>query len=301
MNQLYQTTGTRKWPTWWQWLVIVWLIVLNASPYLFAYLSTSNLGTLDVFIWSMLTGPFAQTGMLSFFLVAGALPIFIRRLTFVAGLLVVVGIVMIALDLQSLGTIVWFLLEAAALVGLALTSAWLFNMPVRPKKWSPQFSLAEILALSGLLGIFLFMARLAEATTLSYWRQAQETVFIAFAISCGIYLFPACLATISQGRKRLIGMIVFCVLLWTVFALFVLGALIVLDENRPLNDRQFLILLYPTFAFQLMLIWGTFFPIRAWLPGVLKLAPATAAQCKSDTLADAPENCRQSEHTDVPD
>lgn len=301
MNQLSQTTGTRKWPTWWQWLVIVWLIVLNASPYLFAYLSTSNLGTLDVFIWSMLTGPFAQTGMLSFFLVAGALPIFIRRLTFVAGLLVVVGIVMIALDLQSLGTIVWFLLEAAALVGLALTSAWLFNMPVRPKKWSPQFSLAEILALSGLLGIFLFMARLAEATTLSYWRQAQETVFITFAISCGIYLFPVCLATISQGRKRLIGMIVFCVLLWTVFALFVLGALIVLNENRPLNDRQFLILLYPTFAFQLMLIWGTYFPIRAWLPGVLKLAPATAAQCKPDTLADAPENCRQSEHTDVPD
>lgn len=271
MNQLTQTTGTRKWPTWWQWLVIVWLVVLNASPYLFAYLSTSNLGTLDVFIWSMLTGPFAQTGMLSFFLVAGALPIFIRRLTFVAGLLVVIGIVMIALDLQSLGTIVWFLLEAAALVGLALTSAWLFNMPVRPKKWSPQFSLAEILALSGLLGIFLFMARLAEATTLSYWRQAQETVFITFAISCGIYLFPVCLATISQGRKRLIGMIVFCVLLWTVFALFVLGALIVLNENRPLNDRQFLILLYPTFAFQLMLIWGTFFPIRAWLPGVLTI------------------------------
>lgn len=304
MNEQSKPISRWKWPTRWQWLVIVWTVVLNTTPYFIVFLCGQGYGNLDWLIWAMLSGPFGHTGMLSFFLIAGGVPIVVRRLTFAAGMLVIVGIVMTTLEFQSFGTVAWFFLEAATLVPLVLLSAWLFNIPMRPQRWSPQFSLVEILMLSGLMGIFLFMARLAEADDLEYWRQAQDTAFITFSISTGVYLLLICLTTICQKRKSLVGMFIVCIVLWGVYPLIVVGILVGLDAKPPLTSEALIKLFYPTFAFQLMLAWGTFFPIRAWLPGVLKVVqmpPTTAAQCKSDTLADAPESCPQSEHTGVPD
>lgn len=303
MNDASPVTRRWKCPTAWQWLVIAWLVALNASPYAVGVWAAGDFGSIDWIIWSMLSGPFAHTGMLTFFLIAGAVPAFVRRLTFVTGMLTILAMLMLILDQESVGTISWLLLEAATLLALLLASACLLGVPSKPRRWFPQFSLAEILALTVLLGIFLFMLRLAEATSLDYWKQAQETPFITYAIGCGIYLFPICLATIMRGRTRLTATIIVSLLLWTVFACLIMGALMILENTLPLEDTAYLVIIYPASAIQLLLVWGTFFPLRAWFPGVLKLAPAppaTAARCKSDTLADFPASCPQSEHTDVP-
>ncbi|PQO37104.1 hypothetical protein C5Y96_08065 [Blastopirellula marina] len=303
MNDAPPVTSRWKWPTAWQWLVIVWVVALNASPYAVGLWAAGDFGSIDWMIWSMLSGPFAHTGMLTFFLLAGGLPAFVRRLTFVTGMLAILAMLMLILDDQSVGTISWFLLEAATLSALMLASAWLFGVPPKPQRWSPQFSLAEILALTVLLGIFLWMLRLAEATSLDYWEQAQEIAFITYAIGCGIYLLPIGLATIMRGRKGLTAMIVVSLLLWTIFACVILGVLMLFERTLPLEEGAYLIIIYPASAIQLLLVWGTFFPLRVCFAGVLIVAPTppvTAAQCKSDTLAASPENCRHSEHTDVP-
>ncbi|MEW4565390.1 hypothetical protein AB1K70_22885 [Bremerella sp. JC770] len=293
-----------RWPTRWQWLAIVWIVALNAAPYGVGLWASGDFGSLDWMIWSMLSGPFAHTAMLSFFLIAGGPPMFVRRITFVAGLLAMMGMIMLILDDNAVGTIAWFLLEALVVMALTLSTTWLCNVPQRPQRWLPQFSLAEILCLSGLLGIFLFMLRVADATDLQYWRSAQELAFIIFAISSGVYLFPICLTTIFQRRARLIAMILFSLLLWPVLPLIVLGALIAFEKTSPLDNNVFLVIFFPVFAVQMLLAWGTFFPMRVCFPGLIDRAPAeppTAARCKSDTLADVPESYPQSEHTDVPD
>lgn len=303
MNDATPVTSRWKCPTAWQWLVIVWLVSLNASPYAVAVWAAGDLGRIDWVIWSMLSAPFAHTGMLTFFLIAGAVPMFVRRLAFVCGMLVILAMLMTILDEQSVGTVSWLVLEATTLLTLTLASACLFGVPPKPSRWSPQFSLAEILALTVLLGIFLWMLRLAEATSLDYWEQAREIAFITYAIGCGVFLLPICLATIMRGRTGLTAMIVVSLLLWTIFAVVILGAVMLFERTLPLEEKAYLVIIYPASAIQLLLVWGTFFPLRAWFPGVLKVASApttTAAQCKSDTLAASPESCPQSEHTDDP-
>jgi len=304
MNPAPSSTASWTRPTRWQWLAIVWMVVLNAAPYGVGLWGSSDFGSLDWVIWSMLSGPFAHTAMLSFFLIAGGPPMFVRRITFVAGLLAMLGMIMLILDANAVGTIAWFLLEAVTVVGLTLTTAWLFNVPQRPQRWLPQFSLAETLCLSGLLGIFLFLLRVADATDLEFWRSSQELALILLAIGSGIYLFPICLTTICRRRGALIAMILFSITLCAVFPLMFIGALYVFNEMPPLNDDVILILFYPVFTIQMLLAWGTFFPMRVCFAGLIDRAssePPTAARCKSDTLAGVPESCPQSEHTDVPD
>lgn len=304
MNDAPKTAGRWTWPTAWQWGVIAWLVILNMSPYVIGIMAAGSLSRLEWLVWSMLAGPFAHTAMLTFFLLVGASPASIRRLAFVAGMLAILGILMLILERDAVATLFWFLLEAITFLVLMLVSAWLFRVPPKPTRWLPQFSIAEILALSGLIGIFLLLIRVVGATDFDFWRQAQDISFITFAICSGIYLYPICLPILLDSRTKRTAMIVFCLLLWMIFPLIVLGAMIVLEPSLPLSNDAYVILFYPAFAGQLILVWGTYFPIRAWLPGLLKRtsnAALTAARCKSDTLAGDPENCQQSEHTDVPD
>lgn len=289
MKQIPQDDSSWNWPTWWQWLVIVWLVILNATPYLIGFWAADDFGKLEWIFWSMLSGPFAHIGMLSFFLIAGVLSVFVRRLIGAVGLLVVLGLMMLILEADSVGAIAWFLLEAVTLTALSLASAWLFGVPSPPKRWWPQFSLIEILVLSGLLGVLLLMLRLAGAMDLDYWRQGQEIALIGYSLGTGVYLLPICLATVSHGRTRICGLVLFCVLVWPVFPLIFLGLLIAIEETGPMEEMLFLFLFYPAFLVQLVLVWGTFFPIRAWFPGVL----TSQTPCELGRVGQAASNQQQ--------
>lgn len=303
MNPLQRVTDRWKWPTWWQWLVIVWLVALNASPYVVTALAAGDFSQLHWVIWSLLSGPFALIGMLSFLTVAGGWPVMVRRLIAVAGSLLVIGVLMFMLNEEIVGASAWFLLEVSVIITLTLLSCRFCGIPARPGRWSLQFSLAEIVLLSGLAGIFLFMLRLAEATDLQFWNQAREAIFIGFAFLSGLYLVPVCLTTIATSRRGMILLIVTCLLIWGVFPLGFLAILAMFDASRP--GRDYLLMLhYPVLGLQLLLVWGTLFPIRIFFPHMLfakETAPVTAVPGISDTLAADPANCPQSEHTDVPD
>ncbi|MFN3150585.1 hypothetical protein [Bremerella sp.] len=303
MNDTPQVAGSWKWPTGWQCLAIVWMVVLNTTPYIVAASTTGDLGNLHWVIWSLLSGPFALIGMLSFNTVAGAWPVMARRLLWVGGSLLLVGTLMLVFEEEIVGVSVWFLLEAVATVSLTLMSCRFWGIPQRPSRWSLQFSLAEIVILSGMAGIFLLFLRLADATDLQFWYRAGETVFVAFAFLSGIYLVPVCLATIATSRRGIIQWIVFSLMLWGSLPLMFFMILMAFNANQLGFDLA-LIVLYPVLGVQLVLVWGTLFPIRIAFPGVLlakETKPATAAQRKSDTLADAQKSYPQSEHTDVPD
>ncbi|QDU73121.1 hypothetical protein Pan97_00880 [Bremerella volcania] len=303
MNDVPPVTGSWRCPTWWQWLVIVWLVVLNVSPYCMVALAGGSLSNLHWVIWSLLSGPFALIGMLSFLTVAGRWPVMVRRLLFVAGSLLLIGGLMLMLEEEIVGASAWFLLEAVVIITLTLLSCRVWGIPERPSRWSLQFSLAEIAILCGLAGIFLFFLRLAEATDLHFWSQAREMPFVVFAFLTGVHLVPVCLSTIATSRRGILFGIGCSVLQWGLAPLIFL-AILTAFNSQQLGIDLILMILYPVLGFQALLVWGTLFPIRIAFPRVLlakEAVPATAAQCKSDTLADAPANCRQSEHTDVPD
>lgn len=269
MNDTPQVTGSWKWPTWWQWLVIVGVVALNVAPYAVAFWASGSFSKLEWLLWSLLSAPFAHTAMLSFFLIAGKSSVFLRRLLFFAGLLGIQGLLILALDDNSVGTIAWFLIQALIIMTLTLGSALLFGVPSRPKHWLPQFSLAEILPHCVLLGMLFVMIRLAEATNFEYWRQAADPSFIAFTIASAFYLFPICLATILRGRVKMTAVILFCLLLWPPFPWMVVELVEVMESTPTLPDGTYLMLFYPAFAIQLLLVWSTLFPIRACFPGVL--------------------------------
>jgi len=303
MNPLSSILNRCQKFTWKQWLVLGWLLALNMLPYVVTILTSGGLGNLHWVIWSLLSGPFALIGMLSFLTVAGAWPVMARRLLWASGSLLLIGGLMLLLEEEIVGTSAWFLLEGTIIVAMTLLSCRILGLPARPARWSLQFSLAEIILLSGLAGVFLLMLRLAEATDLQLWKQAQEIVFVAFTITSAIYLVPICLAMVAASRRGIIAWVGLSLLLWAVTPLAFSFAM---QGSLPLQpgERLFLFILYPTLGAQALLVWGTLFPIRIFFPGVLFIGDASSAtnlQCKSDTLVDDPANCRQSEHTDVPD
>lgn len=303
MNLLSRITEGWKWPTRWQCLVIVWLVVLNTSPYVVGFWASNDFGNFEWRVWSITSVPFAHIGMFSYLAVAGGWPIMARRLLAVTGALMVICLMMTIVGENAVIASAWLLIEAIVIVSLTLLTCRFWGIPIRPNHWSLQFSLAEIIILSGLLGVFLFMVREAGATDLEKWTDPALRFLITFAIASGIYLVPVCLATIATSRRGKILCIVFSILLWAIFPLCFLLAFTGFEE-MVFGNWILLYFLYPALGSQLLLAWGTLFPIRICFPGVLfakEAPPATAAQCKPDTLADAPENCRQSEHTDVPD
>ncbi|MBA2113441.1 hypothetical protein [Bremerella alba] len=303
MNLLPKVVAHWKWPSRWQWLVLTWLVALNATPYVIVALTSGSFSILHWVIWTMLSSPFALIGMFSFLSVAGGWPVMARRLTGVTGSLLVIGLLMFLLNEEAVGVSAWLLLEAVVIVVMTLLSCRFFGIPARPNRWSLQFSLAEIILLSGLAGVFLFMLRLADATDLQFWKQAQEMIFVIFAFVSGVYLVPICLSTVATSRRAVTWWIVSCLALWAVVPLIFLAALMPF-ESWSGNLALILAVLYPVLGVQALMVWGTLFPIRIFFPNVLfakEDSPATAVQDKSDTLADAPASYPHSEHTDVPD
>ncbi len=303
MNDSTSAAGRLQCPAMVRWGSLVWLIALNALPYLFTALAAGEFDRVMWVIWSLLSGPFALVAMLSFLMVAGEWPIMLRRIVAVSGALLLVGLLMLFLEEEIVGASAWFLLEAAIVITLTLLSCCLLNLPRPPKRWSLQFSLSEIAILSGLVGVFLFLLRLAEATDYQFWKQSADLPFITFTMVSAVLMVPACLATIATSRRAIFLWIGGSLLLWIVIPLLFL-AIMTGFRWHQLGFIFLLMILYPVLGFQLLLVWGTLFPIRIFFPSVLFPAEATPAATALDTpgtLADAPPSCPQTEHTDVPD
>ncbi len=285
-----------------QWLTIVWVLGLNSAPFIVAVLKGGSLATIHWVAWSLLSGPFALTAMLTFQLVAGGLPPATRRLIFTFWFLLMVGTSMLLFNKEIFGAILLFLTEAIVLLPATLLTCWLFHLPAPPQKWSLQFSIAEILWSSGLVGVFLFMARVSGAYEQSFWLSEDIVIFVVFAVITGIYLLPCCLATVANRSSRIAWLVVTTVLLWLAYPAALWGILWLFDQAGSGDGRLLLLLLYPVHGVQALIVWGTLFPLRIYFPGFLHVtdsSPLSSPLCKSDTPDDALASYPQSEHTDV--
>ena len=256
--------------TMWQWLTIVWLVVLHVVPYGIIYANAGSLETLHWVLWGILSAPCAEGSLLGFQLIAGGMPVSWRRLISVSGILTIMAAF---LTLFNREVILIGLTAAISLLVVAvggwLASRFLRDLP-RVRAGKAHFALWEILATTCLIGLLLTTVRIADMEGMPEWRLLFDPQFCTFAFISGLFGL-ACVAMVTAATiRRKIGWGIGCLLLWGLIPWINLALFYLYPESLYLEVQAYLILLYPAVGVQMMMIWGTLFPLKIAFPGFLR-------------------------------
>lgn len=215
-----------------------------------------------------LTMPFADVGVLGFWLVVGSHRAWLRLMVTIVGFCAVLAIGVNAMEIHPmiLAPAYAATLSSTALgtLGLGCIAAYFPGW----RGWQVRFALWEIIVATCLIGIALAVLRGVMVNDLLNWNQwlsEEGREFLTFSIVSGIFLAIAGLPILATGwNVRGLAMIVMFVLL-SVMPAIEREVFAFVGSGRPSYG-----LLYYAHIFQVACAWLTLVPLRWAFPGLLQ-------------------------------
>ncbi|PQO36666.1 hypothetical protein [Blastopirellula marina] len=276
-------------PTPWQWLILAWLLGLHAAAYVVIYFTTGSLTTLHWVLWAILAGPYAQGSLLGFLLVVGTCQAAWRRLSVVAGIVLIMTVCHLFFEREVvlLGFTTGVSVVVSAVVTL-IAGRFLTSLPA-PSLRKIHFALWEIIAQTFLIGILLTVIRIIDFDPMHAWPNVIDPHFSTFAATSAIFCVACSLPVLSRSLPARIAWLVGCVLLWGVLPWFDVGLFMLFRLPYLLELDGLLVLFYPAHAVQALIVWGTLFPLRYGFPGSLYKPEITNAEPQKDFATESTE------------
>ncbi|PQO46182.1 hypothetical protein [Blastopirellula marina] len=255
----------------WQWLTILWLVVLHLGPYVVVF--TGTVSSLLMTYWVLFSAPLAQGTILGAQLIYGGAPTAWRRLIAVAG-----NVTLLTVTVMLAGQLLIFLGLQAMVVTLEVTlggwlaSRFLRDLPsARTRSRKVQFDLWEVVATIGLIGVLLAIVSFAGGDPTSLLWQLLDPSFVALAVSGGLFGLACSAVVIASSLRRRVVWGIGSVLLWGVLPWIHLAVFYPFFSSSLSPPSSVIFAqLYPTLGFQAVMIWGTLLPLRMAFPGFLR-------------------------------
>lgn len=256
-------------PTPWQWFIFAWLLALHAAAYVVIYFTAGSLATLHWVLWAVLAGPYAQGSLLGFLLVAGTWQAAWRRLSVVAGVVLIMTVCHLFFEREVV--LIGFTAAVSVVVSAVVTliaGRFLTFLPT-PSLRKIHFALWEIIAQTFLIGILLTVVRIIDFDPMHAWPNIIDPHFSTFATTSAIFCVACSLAVLSRSIPARVAWLAGCILLWGVLPWLDVGLFKLFRLPDLLELGGYLVLFYPAHAVQALIVWGTLFPLRYSFPGSL--------------------------------
>lgn len=238
--------------------------------------------------WILVTIPFADAGVLGFWLVAGSSRAWLRLMASIVGLCSILAIMVQAMQIYP------FVLATALSSTMSLTAIGTLLLGCVAgylpgwQGWRVKFALWEIMAATCLVGTSLAVLQMVVSDVPFQWREwwrDEGGEFLIFSVVSGFVLAVAGLPILSSGRRvRIVSVIVMCVLLgmMPIVERVLFGWLV---GGKPNSGFLFVVhLLQAGFA------WGTLIPLRATFPGFVASLEAEAVAEDAENSSETPSN-----------
>ena len=263
------------------------LATVGVHLFLYGYFLTVGDPRDNQLTWILVTIPFADVGVLGFWLVAGSSRAWLRMLASIVGLSSILAIMVNAMQIYPfvLATALASTMSITA-IGTLLLGCIAGYLPGW-QGWRVKFALWEIIAATCLIGVSLAVLRtvLVEVSlTWNEWLGDEGGEFLLFSVVSGLFLAIAGLPIISSGRwVRIISVVVMCVLLAT---MPLVEALLFRWLLRSSPEIGFLLLVH---LLQIGFAWGTLIPLKMALPGFVASMELVALAEEGETLGEVNE------------
>ncbi|PQO46183.1 hypothetical protein [Blastopirellula marina] len=236
---------------------------------------------------SCVTIPFADVGVLGFWLVAGSCRAWLRMMASIVGLSSILAIMVNVIPIYPfvLATALASTMSITA-IGTLLLGGIAGYLPGW-QGWRVKFALWEIIAATCLVGVALAVLRTVLVDLTISWEQWMgdaEGEFLIYSIVSGLSVAISGLPILSSVRStRVLSVLVMCVLLAAMP--FVEGLLFVGVLEVELGAERVL-LVFALHLLQMGFAWGTLIPLKMTFPGFVASLETRA----TDEQAETPNN-----------